>query len=152
MKLYLRENVLRVAIAQAAEVFPKEAIGYLLGTTAKHSIYSDNIFTFQSAERRDPKTVALQDEAEFRVQDILEDDIVADWHSHCNEPPILSRIRDFVKREDQVESDEWDMRNNPIYPGHSLILAIWPIKNGWKTRLAYYYLSNRIRRGEIRIV
>ena len=152
MKLYIREPVLRIIIAQAAEMFPKEAIGYLLGTAAEHSLYVDNVFTFHSVERKDPKTVALQDEPEHRVLDILEDDIVADWHSHCNEPPTMSRIRDFSRIEDQVESDEWDMRNNPNYPGHSLILAIWPIKKGWKTSLAYYYIDNRIRRGDIKIV
>ena len=152
MKLYLRKSTLKVATAQAAEIFPHEAMGYLLGTAAEHSLYVDNIFTFQSAEKRTKQTISLLSEQEYRAQDLLEDDIIADWHSHTNEPPIMSRIRDFSKKEDREASDEWDMRFNPNYPGHSLIIAIWPAKRGWKTSLAYYYLDKRIRRGEIEVV
>lgn len=142
-------SVRPVIIAAAAEVFPQETIGFLIGDRQIESA-----IPVQLAERFEDG-VRLTRKATARMMDVLGDSIIGDFHSHPNSPPSLSRMYQFRNSREKQWSDEWSMKNDlfSVDGFISLVVSIWPGERTWRTMWAAYWLDGeRIRRGRLKWV
>lgn len=126
----------RTILASAAEVYPNETFGFLIGDSKIQSA-----FPVQQTNRS-PKRVWFFDEIGDRVSEVLDDLIVGDFHSHPNTTAYLSKLDTSSLFADVHSAD-----------GHiSLVVGIWPGKRvPWRTLWSVYYLDKgRSRKGKIK--
>lgn len=156
MNLLMPKNEYKIIQAAAIEVFPRESFGLLLGEWKGDDAIVHDVFIHQ-AVFRSVSTVILKDEPQFRILDWFGDGVLGDWHSHPNESPVLSRIKDFRNKKVQEMSDEWEMLHAPHLGDGSvgIITSIYPItrKPGWSFKTACYYVTDgKLKKGIIQYV
>lgn len=142
------------AIVESAcvEVFPRESIGVLTGWWLGPAVLHINGALAYQAAVRTLSTCYVPDEPEGRVSDRLGDSLVADFHSHPNDTPYVSRIRNYKSRKDKELSDEYGMLHDPDFPGIALVIGLWPAKRngGWCFRWrAYHAEGSRIYQADM---
>jgi proteasome lid subunit RPN8/RPN11 len=157
MNLLIPSNQCKVLQAAAIEVFPRESFGLLLGEWDGDDAVVTGVFIHQ-AVFRSVSTIILKDEPQHRIMDWFGyDNILGDWHSHPNEPPVLSRMKDFKNKKVQEMTDEWGMLHEPhMGDGHvAAITSVYPSirKPGWVFKSAcYHVIKGKIRKGNIQHV
>lgn len=141
MKVFLSPEVRQALCAAAAEMHPEECFGVLLGKRRRSGLDVGSIYTYQKCRRgRDKKTnyrwVEVQVEEEERVDELLGDGAIGDFHSHPDESTTLSA---------DDRADLLDQGNGWV----SVVISVWPSKAKWKDwnfRLkAYWNDKGRIR-------
>lgn len=134
--------------AAAAQAYPLEANGELLG---EHSGFNTKILAvhIHQPKKSTRSSNMVDDESDARVQDYLEHMNMGNFHSHPDQYPTMSRMRDRKE-----ESDE-EMMLYDYFDGAALVISgIWPGKKlpwifRWK---AYETYLGKIRRTEIRFI
>lgn len=154
MNLLIPRNRYKLLQAAAIEVFPRESFGLLLGEWDGDNAKVHDVFIHQAVHRT-ITTIILKLEPQNRIIDWFgQDNVLGDWHSHPNEPPRLSRIKDYTHKKVQELTDEWGMLNEPhMGDGHvALITSVYPttMKPEWSFKCACYYVAKgRIRKGKV---
>lgn len=108
MKIYILEDAFWSMLLCSIEVFPKECLGLLIGTTEKGKSVVNKAVVFQTAVRHTkgvsfPKTVVHEDVITFLETYLPHLKVIGDFHSHTKESELYpSEIDKQAMEEKQV--------------------------------------------------
>jgi proteasome lid subunit RPN8/RPN11 len=141
MKIVLPMRCERLIKAAAAATHPHECFGVLLGESHHGQTWVDAVHVYQMCKRGKDKNgdewVEVQGDEQEKTAEFFGDDIVGDFHSHPDEPPVFSKYDKTKGIADHVGDGDV-----------ALVVAIWPGKRRpWCYRLRGYWNDDgRIRR------